>query len=202
MNVRRPRRKAQETREDILNTAEALFRTRGIAKSAIADIAQALSMSPANVFKHFHSKTTLIDAICDRHIRRMIERLATLDEPAPAPKRLEIVVCKLMEAHLRDIRENPFFLEMILLMSETDLPSGQHYKDLLDDLFDDLIRQGIAAGDYQCADVKGTSRHVAAAFASVLHPVFLAKEEENVLRERCAGLSKLINAALQKPLVK
>lgn len=200
--MRKPRRKAEETREDILATAEALFRERGIAKCSIADVAHALHMSPANVFKHFHSKAALADAICDRHISRMIGRFGTLDEPAPAPERLAIVVRKLMEAHLQDIRENPFLFEMIFLMSEADLPSGRHYKVLIETLFAELIRQGIESGAYKCADPDAVSRHVAAAFAGVLHPVILAKSAEAELYDRCEGLTKLVNAALQNPLVK
>ncbi|MGK6315209.1 TetR family transcriptional regulator [Neorhizobium sp. DT-125] len=200
--MRRPRRKAEETREDILATAETLFRERGIAKCSIADVAHALHMSPANIFKHFHSKAALADAICDRHISRMIGRFGTLDEPAPAPERLAIVVRKLMEAHLQDIRENPFLFEMIFLMSEADLPSGRHYKALIETLFADLIRQGVESGAYKCVDPHAVSRHVAAAFASVLHPVILAKSGETELYDRCEGLTRLVNAALQNPLVK
>jgi TetR/AcrR family transcriptional repressor of the ameABC operon len=200
--VRRPRRKAEETREDILNTAESLFRERGIAKCSIADVAHALHMSPANIFKHFHSKASLADAICDRYISRMIGRFATLDEPAPAPERLAIFVRKLMEAHLQDLRDTPFLFEMIFLMSEADLPSGQHYKQLIENLFTDLIRQGVESGVYQCADPQTVSRHVAAAFASVLHPVLLAKADEAELHDRCDGLARLVNAALQNPLAK
>jgi TetR/AcrR family transcriptional repressor of the ameABC operon len=200
--VRRPRRKAEETREDILNTAEALFRERGIAKCSIADVAQALSMSPANVFKHFHSKSALADAICERHISRMIGRFETLDEPAPAPERLEIVVRKLMEAHLQDLRDNPYLFEMIFIMSEADLPSGQHYKELIEGLFAKLVRHGVESGVYRCGDACDTSRYVAAAFSSVLHPALLMKSDAEELRDRCAGLARLVNAALQNPLVK
>lgn len=200
--MRRPRRKAEETREDILRTAETLFRERGIAKCSIADVAHALSMSPANIFKHFHSKAVLADAICDRHISRMIGRFGSLDEPAPAPERLAIVVRRLMEAHLKDIRENPYLFEMIFLMSEADLPSGQHYKQMIGALFVDLIQHGVQGGVYKCADPEGISQYAAAAFASVLHPVLIAKSTEAELHDRCDGLAALVNAALQNPLVK
>jgi len=60
---RRPRRSAEETRRDILAKAEELFRERGFNAVAIADIAAALGMSPANVFKNFNSKNALVDAI-------------------------------------------------------------------------------------------------------------------------------------------
>jgi TetR/AcrR family transcriptional repressor of the ameABC operon len=200
--VRRPRRKAEETKEDILRTAETLFRERGIAKSSIADIAQALGMSPANVFKHFHSKTVLVDAICDRHITHMIGRFDTFETPAPAPEKLGIIVRRLMQAHLEDIHENPFFLEIIFLVAKTELESGFHYRRLIEDLFFRLVQDGVDAGVYHCVDCRATSRHVAASFASVLHPVFLAHEIQADLDERLNGLVSLANAALQSPLAK
>jgi len=200
--VRKPRRKAEETREDILRTADALFRERGIAKSSIADIAQELGMSPANVFKHFHSKTVLVDAICDRHITHMIGRFDTVDTPAPAPEKLGIVVRRLMQAHLQDISENPFFLEMIFLVTKTELESGFHYRHLIEELFFNLIKDGVEADVYHCSDCRSVSRHVAASFASVLHPVFLAHQTEAELDERLNGIVALINAALQSPLAK
>ena len=201
--VRRPRRRAEETRQDILTTAEDLFRERGIGRCSIADIAHQLQMSPANVFKHFGSKTQWADAICDRHINRMIDRFALLRDPAPAPQKLGIVVRKLMEAHLSDIRENPYLFEMILVMSDADLPSGRHYKDLVNSLFTEVIREGLDSGVYQCReDPALLSTIVSAAFMSVLHPLLLAKTDADELHERCEGLINLVNAALQNPLAK
>jgi TetR/AcrR family transcriptional regulator, repressor of the ameABC operon len=200
--LRRPRRRAEETRQDILATAEALFRQYGIAKTSIADIALDLGMSPANIFKHFHSKTALVDAICERHISRMIEQFTALNEPAPAPDRLALVACKLMETHLQHIRENPFFLEMMFAMSDIQLDSGRRYGVLIESLFSDLIRQGVETGVYHCDDCTATGRYVSAAFVSVLHPVFLVREDESLLRERCHGLADLVNAALQCSLAK
>jgi TetR/AcrR family transcriptional repressor of the ameABC operon len=200
--LRRPRRKAEETRDDILLAAEALLREKGISGFSIADLAGELRMSPANVFKHFQSKAVLADAICDRHIMHMIGRFKAFDEPAPAPERLAIVVRKLMEAHLADIRENPSLFEMLVVMSEANLPSGRHYKELIENLFSDLIRHGISSGVYTCSADTPMNRTVASAFASVLHPVFLIGADEEELRERCAALAELVNAALQKPLAK
>lgn len=200
--MRKPRRKAEETREDILRTADTLFREKGIGKSSIADIAHVLGMSPANVFKHFGSKTALVDAICDRHITHMIGRFDTLDTPAPPPEKLGLTVRRLMQAHMEDIRENTFFLEMIFLVAKTELESGFHYRRLIEDLFFRLIQDGVDAGVYHCTDCRKTSRHVAASFASVLHPVFLAHETQAELDERLNGLVALANAALQSPLAK
>ncbi len=200
--MRRPRRKAEETREDILQASETLFRERGIAGCSIADIAQALSMSPANIFKHFHSKPSLVDAICERHVRHLVGRLATLDEQAPAPIRMARVACNIMEAHLQDIRENPHLFEMILMVSKAKLPSALVYRRKIEELFADLIAQGMAAGTYHCKDANAASQRVSSAFASILHPVLLANADLAELHDRCAGLVELVNAALQNPFAK
>ncbi|WP_164901876.1 TetR/AcrR family transcriptional regulator [Neorhizobium lilium] len=200
--MRRPRRKAEETRDDILAAAEILLRKKGLTAFSIANLAAELKMSPANVFKHFHSKTALADAICERHVVQMIGRFQAFDEPIAAPERLVIAVRRLMETHLADIKENPYLFEMLVVVSEADLPSGRHYKQLIENLFANLVRHGIETGVYKCTEDSAITRNVGSAFASVLHPVFLMRADEAELRERCDGLAALVNAALQNPLAK
>src|SRR6266545_2649723 len=60
------RTKPDDTRARIMDTAEALFRRLGYAKTAVADIAGELKMSPANVYRFFPSKNAIIEAICQR----------------------------------------------------------------------------------------------------------------------------------------
>lgn len=200
--ARRPRRKAEETREDILSTAETLFRRQGFSGVAISDIAGALEMSPANVFKHFHSKTVLADAIAERHISRLTERLASADKSLAAPDRLMALAKRLMEGHLKDLHESPYIFEMVLMTAQSDFPSAMCYKQLLEENFAEIIRDGVASGFYHCSHPEVTARAVSAALVSVLHPVFLVKSEPDELPERCSGLVNLINAALQNPLAK
>jgi TetR/AcrR family transcriptional repressor of the ameABC operon len=200
--VRRPRRKAEETKADILTAAEALLRKKGFAGFSIADLAAELQMSPANVFKHFQSKTVLADAICDRHTTRMIGRFDAKDDSVPAPARLGLVARRLMDAHLADIRDNPLFFEMLAMMASTDLPSGRHYRKLIEDFFESVVRHGFETGVYKSAPESTIGRSVAPCFAGVLHHVFLIHADEAELHARCDGLVELVNAALQSPLAK
>jgi AcrR family transcriptional regulator len=57
--------KPDDTRARIMDTAEALFRRLG-SKTAVADIAAELKMSPANVYRFFPSKNAIVEAICQR----------------------------------------------------------------------------------------------------------------------------------------
>ena len=55
--TRRPVASAEATREQILDVAEELFHRIGYAKTTIADIAQEMGMSSANVYRFFPSKS-------------------------------------------------------------------------------------------------------------------------------------------------
>lgn len=198
--MRRPRRKAEDTREEILLAAEEQFRARGVTGCSIAHIAQALAMSPANVFKHFHSKLALADAICGRQVTRMMEKLENGSATAPPPERLALVVRQLMDTHLENLRENPYMFEMIFVMREQTFSSAGRYKEKIEQLFAEVISEGVAAGIYHCDDLDKGARTVAVAFGSVLHPVFLVNMPENELLQRRDELVELVNAALQNPL--
>ena len=49
-----------DIRARILTTAERLFREIGYQKTTVADIARELRMSPANVYRFFDSKKSII----------------------------------------------------------------------------------------------------------------------------------------------
>ena len=66
--------KPDDTRARIMETAEALFRRLGFAKTAVADIAAELGMSPANVYRFFPSKNAIVEAICQRCLSELEEK--------------------------------------------------------------------------------------------------------------------------------
>ena len=55
-----------DVRERILITAERLFREIGYQKTTVADIAKALQMSPANVYRFFDSKSSINAGVARR----------------------------------------------------------------------------------------------------------------------------------------
>jgi TetR/AcrR family transcriptional repressor of the ameABC operon len=199
---RRVRRRAEETRNDILAMAETLFRKRGFSAVAIADIAAALVMSPANVFKHFHSKTVLVDAIASRQLENLGRNLLVLDHQQPPFIRLLAMTRMLMQSHLRDLNDNPYIFEMILLMAKQELNCGQQYRNLIIGQIANIIGDGVAQGLYHTIDIHKTATTVANALAGVLHPVLIANEDPDNLATRCDQLVELIDAALRNNLAK
>jgi len=193
--ARRPRRKAEETREDILTMAEQLFRQRGFVAVSIADIAAALDMSPANVFKHFHSKTALVDAIAERHLSDVADRFVADDLP-PREQLLRFVL-RLLDSHLEDIQKNPYIFEMVLVSIEAKIEAGKRYREKVIQKLEVIIREGVAEGRYHCADPALASRTVADVLAGVLHPVLIVKDDRETLVEKARNIVDFADAALQ-----
>ena len=62
-----------ETRERILDVAEALFAERGFAGTPVRDIARAVELTPASLYNHFPAKAALYEAVLERGIRPLFE---------------------------------------------------------------------------------------------------------------------------------
>jgi TetR/AcrR family transcriptional repressor of the ameABC operon len=195
--ARRPRRKAEETREDILTMAELLFRQRGFVAVSIADIAASLGMSPANVFKHFRSKSALVDAIAERHLGNVADRFASFDDDLPPKEQLLRFVLRLLDSHLEDIQQNPYLFEMVLMTVEAKLDAAVRYRERIVRKLDDIIRKGIATGRYHCASPEDAASTVADVLASVLHPVLIARDDKDTLVHRAQQIVTFVDAALQ-----
>jgi TetR/AcrR family transcriptional repressor of the ameABC operon len=193
--ARRPRRKAEETREDILTMAEQLFRQRGFVAVSIADIAASLAMSPANVFKHFHSKTALVDAIAERHLSDVADRFVADDLP-PREQLLRFVL-RLLDSHLEDIQKNPYIFEMVLVSIDAKIEAGRRYREKVIQKLEVIICEGVAEGRYHCADPAVAARTVADVLAGVLHPVLIVKDDRETLVEKARHIVDFADAALQ-----
>lgn len=198
----RPRRSAEETRRDILAMTEQLFRARGFGAVSIADIAAALSMSPANVFKHFHSKNALVDAIFLQQIRLLEQKLDPLDASHPPFERLRHLARSLMENHRRDLNDNPYIFEMILMTAKRELACGRHYENVITGLLANIISDGIETGIYAETDVEKSALTALYALTGILHPALIAHEDIDILATRCDELTRLVDAALRNGIDK
>jgi TetR/AcrR family transcriptional repressor of the ameABC operon len=195
--ARRPRRKAEETREDILSMAESLFRQRGFLAVSIADIASALGMSPANIFKHFHSKTALVDAIAERHLANATERFGSIDEDLPPQQQLLRFVLRLLDSHLQDIQQNPYIFEMVLTTIESKLEAGNRYRARIEQQLEEIIRRGVGSDHYKCLDSQRAAQTVADVLASVLHPVLIVRDDKDTLVRKAEDIVRFVDIALQ-----
>lgn len=57
--------KARENREKILDSANALFRQRGVDNVSVSDVMSASGMTVGGFYKHFDSKDALVTEVCE-----------------------------------------------------------------------------------------------------------------------------------------
>jgi TetR/AcrR family transcriptional regulator, repressor of the ameABC operon len=199
---RRSRRPAAETRREILSVAEALFQERGYQHVAMADVAAVLGMSPANVFKHFHAKTALVDAIASAHVTQMMKSLESLELPLKPQAKLLRVAEELLAMLLSEIRENRHLFEMIVLTADLELQAGDLYRAKISAIMETIILEGVATGEFFVRDAHHTASVVTMALEGIINPLSVVGAKPEVLYNRCRDVIGLVNTALQNPLAK
>ncbi len=97
-----------DTRARILDTAEALLRRHGPDKVNVVDVARALGMSHANVYRHFASKQALRAAVGEAWLQRICAPLdAIASSDAPPARRLSDWLHALAALKRRKVLEEP-----------------------------------------------------------------------------------------------
>jgi TetR/AcrR family acrAB operon transcriptional repressor len=84
--ARRTKEEAQETRTLILDTAETVFRDKGVSRTSLAEIATQAGVTRGAIYWHFANKADLFTAMCDRAtlpLEALLENMADPDQPDP-----------------------------------------------------------------------------------------------------------------------
>ena len=67
-----------DTRERILDAAEALFAERGLSGTAVRDIAAGVGLSAPSLYNHFAGKQELYEAVLERGVRPLLDLMQEL----------------------------------------------------------------------------------------------------------------------------
>ena len=170
------RTKPDDTRARIVETAEVLFRRLGFAKTAVADIAAELHMSPANVYRFFPSKIAIVQAICQRCLSEVEETAwAIARSKATASQRLERLVLEILAYHKENLLTEQRVNEIVLIALEQNWDEILAHKETLRTAVELIVRDGIDAGEFEPADPRGASQTIMRSLVSFCHPVLVAQ---------------------------
>ncbi len=169
-----------QTRQDnitrILDAAEGLFRHFGYSKTNVADIARELGMSPANIYRFFASKTEIHQALCARMLAasyQMAQEICQL--PLSASERLHRYVHAQHKMTVELMLDDTKVHEMVIVAIEREWHVIDKHIDRIDALLADVIREGIAAGEFRDQDADAASRCFGAATVTLCHPQMVAQ---------------------------
>lgn len=162
------------TRDRILDAADALLHRLGPAKMGVVDVARALGMSHANVYRHFESKATLRDAVVERWLHNVSAPLATIaGSDTDPPARLSAWLWALIHAKRRKVLDDPeMFATYHLVATEAREVVEQHIRGLKSQVAG-IIQDGINSGSFAPRDAQAAAGAVLNATAPFHHPLFL-----------------------------
>jgi AcrR family transcriptional regulator len=160
------------TRERILATAEEVVRRFGPDKATVVDVARALGVSHAAVYRHVASKAELRQLVVERWMEVTMAPLrAIVAQPGPAPERLRQFFDTLIALKRRRATKDPeLFAAYRILAADLQSVVAAHVEELVT-LAAAIIRAGVAAQAFRAVDPVVAARAVLNASLRFHHPV-------------------------------
>ena len=147
------------TRDEILEAAAQIFSQKGFHAASMQDIAQAVNLQKASLYYHVTSKQEILLALLDQALDMLIKHMLTVtSQPLPP----DIKLRKAMIAYLQDMLEHRD-LASVLLLEHRSLEPELHARhiprrDRFEQLWRDLIQQGMDEGIFCCVDPSLSAR--------------------------------------------
>jgi AcrR family transcriptional regulator len=159
------------TRERILAAAEEVIRKYGPAKATVVDVARALGVSHAAVYRHVSTKAELRDLVVGRWVEAVMSPLREIvTKPGPAPERLREFFDALIAVKRRRATEDPeLFAAYRTLAADAHGVVASHVDELVR-LVAEVIRAGVEEGTFRAADPVAAGRAMLFATMRFHHP--------------------------------
>lgn len=166
------------SKELILDAAESVLRRFGLAKTNMSDIARALGVSHAALYRHYDNKAALRKAVVERWMHAVFEPLAEAAAfEGPADRRLYRWLKALREFKRERARQDPeLFAMYAALVAETEGVLEIHVEALLVALTS-IIEEGMAANVFGCKDAREAAVAAFIATTRFHHAAFAAEWE-------------------------
>ena len=162
-------------RDRILDATVDVLRRHGPAKTGVVDVARALDMSHSNVYKHFASKSALLDAVAERWLAQVMAPLSkiTADKKTPAQKRLKAWLRGLAEVKRKKVLDDPelFAVYSAITTSAHDVVA-RHISHLRDEVAE-ILADGAHEGAWRVKNADKTAELILGATTRFHHPAMV-----------------------------
>jgi AcrR family transcriptional regulator len=166
----------EATRARIADVAEQLFRSMGYQKTAVADIARELGMSPANIYRFYASKSAINETITARLLEGVSLKLEALAAGGgSAEARLHAITQELLAS------STTLFFKEKRMHDMVSAAMGEHwgvitvYITRFVTLLAGVVQEGMAAGDFAPGDPLVAAQAIKACTMIWHHPAMLAE---------------------------
>ncbi|WP_110517166.1 TetR family transcriptional regulator [Herpetosiphon llansteffanensis] len=167
------------TPERILNATVDVLRRYGPNKATVVDVARELGVSHGSVYRHFASKSALLDAVAERwlaEISNPLEQVLQRQEPSVAKLRAWLEC--LMQTKQQRARQDPqLFATYVGLVQGLREVTDQHVAHLIAQI-EQLVNEGVANAEFVVDDAHATATAILHATARFHNPLFVGAWNE------------------------
>ena len=186
-----------ERREQIVKAANEHFRLYGYNKTTVADLANAIGLSTAYIYKFFESKQAIGEAVCAASLGEIASDLRKIArQPKSAAERLRSMYqCLTRRSAELYFNERKLHEIVITACSEKWRPVKEREETMLE-LIRELVTEGREKGEFERkTPLEETCRAILQTMEPFWHPRLL-EEHLDDLDERAAAMANLVLRSL------
>lgn len=185
------------TRDRILAAAEEVIRRFGPARATVVDVARALGVTHAAVYRHVADKAELRQLVVKGWVETTMPPLrAIAARRGPAPKRLRHLFDALLAVKRKRAADDPeLFAAYRTLAAEAQAVIAAHVDELVA-LTAKVIAAGVKEGTFRRVDPVATARAVLMATSRFHHPVHAAEWSDRGIDRAFDDVWKILMAGL------
>lgn len=190
----------EEISTQILDAAEARFRTYGFGKTTMAEIASDIGMSTANLYRYFENKLAIGSAMAGRCFseRETLLNEIVFREGLSEAERLEIFVLGVLDNMHGQFSNEPKISELVDVIVKKRPDLVQHKIDSDRRLIKTILQRGIDRDEFDINDADEMASYVQAAIVKFSSPFFISMFPIEELERLAKGVVALILNGLVK----
>jgi AcrR family transcriptional regulator len=184
-------------REQIIEAADDHFRHYGYGKTTVADLANAIGLSTAYIYKFFESKQAIGEAVCRRCLTRVATELqAVVDDDKPATERLRrVFLLKARRAAEMFFHERKLH-EIVVAAQREQWGSMRAHDESLRAFVERIVREGRETGEFERkTPLDETCNGILLVFQPFQNPILLAQKLDDLDRD-VAAITALVLRSL------
>lgn len=142
-------------KEQIEETATALFKAKGFSATSMRDLANALGIEAASIYSHIKSKEEILQRVCFRMAQEFFDAIdAAESNQETATERLKAAITAHVQVLTNNTAASAVFLHEWRHLSEPFLNEFLVLRDKYEARFREIIRAGISTGEFALPDEK------------------------------------------------
>lgn len=187
-------------RQEILDAAHNRFLTYGFGKTTMAEIAEDVSMSAANLYRYFQNKQDIAAACADRCMCTRNDRIreAIRQSHLSAAQRLHTFALEGYRHNFETMKDTPKINELVENVSSHNPEMVQHKIKVQVALIAEILAYGNETGEFAVDDIVSTAETIYSALILFDVPIFVPLFSAEEFEDKANRVVELIIEGIRK----